>query len=257
MSELELVRVHEDGEHLVLAGPDGTRFALPIDDALRVAMRRDRVQLEQMRAQVPGVLPVRDIQSQLRAGLSAREVAEKSGVPIEQVHRFEGPVIAEQEYVVGQVRKNRVGHDEDSPPWARWSRSASPPGVSSRGRRVVGRARARRSLDRHGSLPRRGPRPQCTLVLRSPDADPARARGRGALVVGHRGRRGARPRCPRRSLRPLRARQQAGTLGHAPAPRRTHRFTTRRPPPGPGRRRRGHHLDPRRPQPAPRRAPAP
>ncbi|MGW6005739.1 septation protein SepH [Oerskovia enterophila] len=115
MSELELVRVHEDGEHLVLAGPDGARFTLPVDDALRAAMRRDRAQLEQLRSQSPDVLPVREIQAQLRAGLSAREVAEKAGIPIEQVHRFEGPVLAEQEYVVGQVLKNRAGHDEDSP----------------------------------------------------------------------------------------------------------------------------------------------
>lgn len=115
MSELELVRVHEDGEHLVLAGPDGARFTLPVDDALRAAMRRDRAQLEHLRSQSPDVLPVREIQAQLRAGLSAREVAEKAGIPIEQVHRFEGPVLAEQEYVVGQVLKNRAGHDDDSP----------------------------------------------------------------------------------------------------------------------------------------------
>src|SRR6478609_7881015 len=115
MNELELVRLHEDGETLVLAGADGARFTLPIDDALRAAVRRDRTQLEQLRAQAPGVLPVREIQSQLRAGHSAREVAEKAGIPIEQVRRFEGPVLAEQEFVVEQVRKNRLGHDESSP----------------------------------------------------------------------------------------------------------------------------------------------
>ncbi|MFF3065717.1 septation protein SepH [Oerskovia sp. NPDC057915] len=114
MNELELVRLHEDGETLVLAGADGARFTLPIDDALRAAVRRDRTQLEQLRAQAPGVLPVREIQSQLRAGHSAREVAEKAGIPIEQVRRFEGPVLAEQEFVVEQVRKNRLGHDEGS-----------------------------------------------------------------------------------------------------------------------------------------------
>lgn len=115
MNELELVRLHEDGETLVLAGADGARFTLPIDDALRAAVRRDRTQLEQLRAQAPGVLPVREIQSQLRAGHSAREVAEKAGIPIEQVRRFEGPVLAEQEFVVEQVRKNRLGHDDGSP----------------------------------------------------------------------------------------------------------------------------------------------
>jgi hypothetical protein len=113
MDELELLRLHEDGEHLVLARADGARFTLRIDDPLRAAVRRDRAQLEQLRAQAPGALPVRDIQAQLRAGQSAREVAEKAGIPIEQVRRFEGPVLAEQEFVVEQVRKSRAGHDED------------------------------------------------------------------------------------------------------------------------------------------------
>jgi hypothetical protein len=114
MDELELVRLHEDGEHLVLGRADGGRFTLRIDDALRAAVRRDRAQLEQLRAQAPGVLPVREIQAQLRAGHSAREVAEKAGIAIEQVRRFEGPVLAEQEFVVEQVRKSRPGHEEDS-----------------------------------------------------------------------------------------------------------------------------------------------
>ena len=35
MSELRLVGLHDDAEHVVLEGSDGQRFRLPIDDALR------------------------------------------------------------------------------------------------------------------------------------------------------------------------------------------------------------------------------
>ena len=42
MGELELVGLHDDGEHLVLSGPDGQRFRLRIDEPLRAAVRRDR-----------------------------------------------------------------------------------------------------------------------------------------------------------------------------------------------------------------------
>ncbi len=115
MSELRLVGLHDDGEHVVLAGPDGQRFSLPIDDALRAAVRRDRPQLEQVRAQAAGAIPPREMQARMRAGTSAREVAEAAGIPVEIVERYEGPVIAEREWVAQQARETRIGHDTGAP----------------------------------------------------------------------------------------------------------------------------------------------
>ncbi|WP_029253559.1 septation protein SepH [Paraoerskovia marina] len=104
MSELELVKLHEDGEHLVLSGPGGKTFLLPITEALRAAVRRDRARMEHWRAADSGGLSPRAIQSRLRAGESPEHVATSAGVPLEQVHRFSGPVLAEQEYVVSRLR---------------------------------------------------------------------------------------------------------------------------------------------------------
>ncbi len=115
MSELRLVGLHDDGEHVVLAGPDGQRFSLPIDDALRAAVRRDRPQLEQVRAQAAGAIPPREMQARMRAGTSAREVAEAAGIPVEIVERYEGPVVAEREWVAQQARETRIGHDTGAP----------------------------------------------------------------------------------------------------------------------------------------------
>lgn len=115
MSELRLVGLHDDAEHVVLEGSDGQRFRLPIDDALRAAVRRDRPQLEQLRAELTGTVPPREIQARIRAGASADEVAEASGMPVEMVRRYEGPVLAEREFVAGQARATRVGHDAGAP----------------------------------------------------------------------------------------------------------------------------------------------
>jgi hypothetical protein len=114
MNELNLVGLHEDGESLVLAGPMGERYTVRIDDTLRAAVRRDRPQLEQLRASSPGALPVREIQARIRAGASAEQVAQESGVPVEHVRRYEGPVLAEREHVVDRVRATRLG-DTDAP----------------------------------------------------------------------------------------------------------------------------------------------
>lgn len=115
MGELELVGLHEDGEHLVLVAADGQRFRVRIDDPLRAAVRRDRPQLEQLRAEQAGSLSPREIQSRIRAGATAQEVADAAGVPVESVRRYEGPVLAEREYVAEQARATRVGRDSGAP----------------------------------------------------------------------------------------------------------------------------------------------
>ena len=58
----------------------------------------------------------RDIQARIRSGATAAEVAELSGLPLAKVERYEGPVLAEREYVAQQARKIEVaspspGHD--------------------------------------------------------------------------------------------------------------------------------------------------
>ena len=115
MSELTLVGLDEDGEHVVLEGPDGQRFRVRIDEALRAAVRRDRPQLELARADAAGTLPPREIQARVRAGETAEEIADASGTPVDVVRRYDGPVLAERQYVAEQARGTRIGHDPGAP----------------------------------------------------------------------------------------------------------------------------------------------
>lgn len=108
MDNIELVGVHDDGEHLVLAGPDGSRFLLAIDEPLRAAVRRDRARLGQLQIAIDGSLRPKEIQSRIRAGMSAQELAEASGLPLEHVLRYEGPVMAEREHVADRARATAV-----------------------------------------------------------------------------------------------------------------------------------------------------
>lgn len=115
MAELELIGLHEDGEHLVLAAADGQRYKLHIDEPLRAAVRRDRPQLEQIRAEQAGTPSPREIQARVRSGQSAEQIAQESGLAVEHVRRFEGPVLAEREFVAEQARGTRVGRDPGAP----------------------------------------------------------------------------------------------------------------------------------------------
>ncbi|WP_336645583.1 septation protein SepH [Microbacterium sp. USHLN186] len=86
---------------LVLATESGQRFALPIDDVLHREVRRATRETEPAPTRLAA--SPRDIQAQIRAGLSAAEVAALLGVSESDVARFEGPVLAEREHIVNQA----------------------------------------------------------------------------------------------------------------------------------------------------------
>ncbi|WP_298228332.1 septation protein SepH [Gryllotalpicola sp.] len=94
--DLKVVGI-EDGA-LIASDDDGVRFRIEIDESLQAKLRQYR--LEQSTG--PRISP-RDVQSHIRAGLSAEDVAELTGASIEYVERFVGPIIAEREHIVAQA----------------------------------------------------------------------------------------------------------------------------------------------------------
>ncbi|SDO86408.1 Protein of unknown function [Pedococcus dokdonensis] len=108
MRDLRLIGVQEDGQHLLLSDADGERFRVQLDEPLRAAARRDRPRLGQLQIEIDGGMRPREVQALIRGGLSAEEVAERSGWPVEKVRRYEGPILAEREYVAGLARAVRL-----------------------------------------------------------------------------------------------------------------------------------------------------
>jgi hypothetical protein len=99
MEQLKVIGTEDDV--LVLATDAGERFSLSVDEVLRSEIRRARRERDgETQASRPSP---REIQAQIRAGLSAQEVATLLGARVEDVARFEGPVLAEREHVVGQA----------------------------------------------------------------------------------------------------------------------------------------------------------
>jgi Protein of unknown function (DUF3071) len=126
MQDLQLIGVHEDGEHLLLIGADGERFQMPVNEALRAAIRRDRPRLGQLQLEVDGGLRPRDVQALIRAGHSSEETASRAGWSVEKVHRYEGPILAEREHVAGLAQRVRLRSHTS------FSSGASAPTLSSR-----------------------------------------------------------------------------------------------------------------------------
>ncbi|MCC7128378.1 MAG: DUF3071 domain-containing protein, partial [Microbacteriaceae bacterium] len=96
MQDLRVIGV-EDGKLLAISD-DGQRFRIEIDDGLRSSIRNAGNEPRPEQKVSP-----KEIQALIRAGMSAEEVAASTGVRIEDVRRFEGPIVAEREYVVNSA----------------------------------------------------------------------------------------------------------------------------------------------------------
>lgn len=93
MQDLRVIGV--EGGALLVAADDGTRFRVPIDEMMQSKLRQS--------VPDPGTGPrlsPREIQAHIRSGMSAQDVASITGASFEYIQRFEGPVVAEREFVV-------------------------------------------------------------------------------------------------------------------------------------------------------------
>ena len=98
MRELRVVRP-VDGA-LVVATDDGEEYRLPVDQALRSRLRQTGGELVAAEHKAPP----RQIQALVRAGRTTEEVAALTGASLDQIRRFEGPVLAERSFVLQTAR---------------------------------------------------------------------------------------------------------------------------------------------------------
>lgn len=108
MRELKFDGLSPDGTTLILVGKDGQKWSVTIDERIEAAVRRDRARIGQVEIEQAGVLRPREIQARIRAGATAEDVAAASGLPIEHIRRFEGPVLTERAWVAQQAQATEV-----------------------------------------------------------------------------------------------------------------------------------------------------
>lgn len=107
MEQLHLVGVHEHGEHLIVEGPDSTRFTLSIDQQLRQAVQHARKKSAPRRNGQAQFGP-RDIQARFRSGATVEDIVAESGWEAERVKRYEWPILAERAHMIREACKVKV-----------------------------------------------------------------------------------------------------------------------------------------------------
>jgi hypothetical protein len=105
MQTLSVLAV-EDGV-IIVTSPGGEHFRLPLDPALRAQIASPNAAASEKR------LSPREIQTHIRSGLTADQVAAMTGVPVAFIERFVGPVLAELAYIVESALAVRLPPETD------------------------------------------------------------------------------------------------------------------------------------------------
>jgi hypothetical protein len=114
MRPVRFVALSEDGQAMVLADEVGRLLALPIDDRVSGAIQHDGhpasagSAVAVMSPDATASLSPRDIQSRIRSGESAEDVARVAGVPVDRVLRYAGPVLQERAMLAQHARRTRL-----------------------------------------------------------------------------------------------------------------------------------------------------
>ncbi|MFC4335134.1 septation protein SepH [Salininema proteolyticum] len=126
MRPVRFVALSDDGQALVLADELGRLLALPLDERVQSV-----VDIHQSESAGPKILPrdespkagavrptlnlsPRDIQTRIRAGESADEIAMSAAVPVDRVLRYAGPVLQERAMLAQSARRARLSTSSEN-----------------------------------------------------------------------------------------------------------------------------------------------
>ena len=113
MRELGPDRLSQDGQHVVLSdSQSGESFQVSLERLRTVLDRAEgtvpEVRAEQEPTMEQTTLSPREIQTRVRRGESAEQIAQSSGMTLTAVEPFAAPVVAEREYMVEQARRTTI-----------------------------------------------------------------------------------------------------------------------------------------------------
>jgi hypothetical protein len=102
---LRMVAIAENGAYIVLSPTGSTsRLRLYIDDHVRTAICGQPTHKDRHAMPRESSVRPKEIQARIRAGETAEEIAAKTGLPVELIRRFEGPILQERKYVADRSR---------------------------------------------------------------------------------------------------------------------------------------------------------
>ncbi|HET6151894.1 MAG TPA: septation protein SepH [Marmoricola sp.] len=115
MQHLTPVGLSQDGTELILVSDTGEEYAVRVDYRFRTALRGDKndprndpARHGQTEVKMESALRPRDIQSRIRGGESAEDVAAAAQTTVEAIMPFAAPVLAERAHVAQTAVKSSI-----------------------------------------------------------------------------------------------------------------------------------------------------
>jgi hypothetical protein len=102
MKELIFVGRSQDNLALIFMGEDGMEFNVSVDDHIKRSINTNDTATVTRTDSTSGISP-KDIQTRIRRGETAQEIAIEGGVPVERIERYAGPVLAERSYMASRA----------------------------------------------------------------------------------------------------------------------------------------------------------
>lgn len=109
LSELTFLGPSNDGKRLLLAGANGERFELPVDNRLIAVVSREYRERVTTPVRPQSELPTpREIQDRIRHGENVEDLASSVGADVDEIARFASPVITERAHIADLAQQSLI-----------------------------------------------------------------------------------------------------------------------------------------------------
>ncbi len=108
MRALRFTKLSDDGAFLQFRDSDGIDYQIEIDDEIRDAVRQWKERPMPQEQDSNQNLTVAEIQSRIRAGITAEDLAQVTGIELGRIRKYEQPVLQERYFISEKARQTEI-----------------------------------------------------------------------------------------------------------------------------------------------------
>lgn len=108
MRALRFTKLSDDGAFLQFRDSDGIEYQIEIDEAIRDAVRQWKERPKPQEQDSNQNLTVAEIQSRIRSGITAEDLAQVTGIELSRIRKYEQPVLQERYFISEKARQTEI-----------------------------------------------------------------------------------------------------------------------------------------------------
>ncbi|MGA1099681.1 MAG: septation protein SepH [Candidatus Nanopelagicales bacterium] len=108
MRALRFTKLSDDGAFLQFRDSDGIDYQIEIGDEIRDAVRQWKERPKPQEQDSNQNLTVAEIQSRIRAGITAEDLAQVTGIELGRIRKYEQPVLQERYFISEKARQTEI-----------------------------------------------------------------------------------------------------------------------------------------------------